>query len=97
LLHKQIYQLTKFTFGSHVLELYCLQSASTDFDLTGQLVWPGAMLMNGYLSENADILQGCSVLELGSGVGKCCLFPPTIFHFDWTTLTLCMYLVYPSM
>ncbi|AEC07893.1 Putative methyltransferase family protein [Arabidopsis thaliana] len=63
------YQLTKFTFGSHVLELYCLQSASTDFDLTGQLVWPGAMLMNGYLSENADILQGCSVLELGSGVG----------------------------
>ncbi|VVB01660.1 unnamed protein product [Arabis nemorensis] len=63
------YQLTTFTFGSHVLELYCLQSASTDFDLTGQLVWPGAMLMNGYLSENAEILQGCSVLELGSGVG----------------------------
>jgi len=59
---------------------------TADFDLTGQLVWPGAMLMNGYLSENADILQGCSVLELGSGVGKCCLFPPTIFHFDWTTL-----------
>jgi len=23
------YQLTKFTFGSHVLELYCLQSASS--------------------------------------------------------------------
>ncbi|CAH2064302.1 unnamed protein product, partial [Thlaspi arvense] len=63
------YQLTTFTFGSNVLELYCLQSASTDFDLTGQLVWPGAMLMNGYLSENAEILQGCSVLELGSGVG----------------------------
>ncbi|KAJ4906200.1 putative methyltransferase family protein [Raphanus sativus] len=63
------YQLTSFTFGSNVLELYCLQSASTDFDLTGQLVWPGAMLMNGYLSDNADILQGCSVLEFGSGVG----------------------------
>ncbi|CAF1701740.1 BnaC03g26630D [Brassica napus] len=63
------YQLTTFTFGSNVLELYCLQSASTDFDLTGQLVWPGAMLMNGYLSDNADILQGCSVLEFGSGVG----------------------------
>uniref|UniRef100_A0A1J3JSA9 Protein-lysine methyltransferase METTL21B n=1 Tax=Noccaea caerulescens TaxID=107243 RepID=A0A1J3JSA9_NOCCA len=63
------YQLTTFTFGSNVLELYCLQSASTDFDLTGQLVWPGAMLMNGYLSENAQILKGCSVLEFGSGVG----------------------------
>ncbi|KAG5404859.1 hypothetical protein IGI04_010978 [Brassica rapa subsp. trilocularis] len=57
------YQLTTFTFGSNVLELYCLQSASR------QLVWPGAMLMNGYLSDNADILQGCSVLEFGSGVG----------------------------
>ncbi|KAL3829695.1 hypothetical protein ACJIZ3_018497 [Penstemon smallii] len=63
------YQLTKFTFGSEVLELYCLQSASTDFDLTGQLVWPGAVLLNDYLSENAEILRGCSVIELGSGVG----------------------------
>ncbi|XP_004291750.1 PREDICTED: protein N-lysine methyltransferase METTL21A [Fragaria vesca subsp. vesca] len=63
------YQLTTFTFGSQVLQLLCLQSASTDFDLTGQLVWPGAMLLNDYLSKNAEILQGCSILELGSGVG----------------------------
>ncbi|KAG8371031.1 hypothetical protein BUALT_Bualt13G0044700 [Buddleja alternifolia] len=63
------YELTRFTFGSQVLELYCLQSASTDFDLTGQLVWPGAVLLNDYLSKNADLLRGCSVIELGSGVG----------------------------
>ncbi|EYU35954.1 hypothetical protein MIMGU_mgv1a016462mg [Erythranthe guttata] len=63
------YKLTRFTFGSEVLELYCLQSASTDFDLTGQLVWPGAELMNMYLSKNSDMLRGCSVIELGSGVG----------------------------
>ncbi|XP_050236772.1 uncharacterized protein LOC126686669 [Mercurialis annua] len=63
------YKLTTFTFGSHVLQLLCLQSASTDFDLTGQLVWPGAMLLNDYLSKNAEMLQGCSVIELGSGVG----------------------------
>ncbi|XP_042480034.1 protein N-lysine methyltransferase METTL21A isoform X2 [Macadamia integrifolia] len=63
------YQLTTFTFGSQVLELYCLQSASTDFDLTGQLVWPGALLLNSYLSKNSDMIQGCSVIELGSGVG----------------------------
>ncbi|KAL6518726.1 hypothetical protein OROHE_017776 [Orobanche hederae] len=62
------YQLTRFTFGSQVLELYCLQSASTDFDLTGQLVWPGAELLNDYLSKNAHMLRGCSVIELGSGV-----------------------------
>ncbi|GAB4855960.1 hypothetical protein Ancab_024599 [Ancistrocladus abbreviatus] len=63
------YQLTTFTFGNEVIQLYCLQSASTDFDLTGQLVWPGAMLLNDYLSKNAEMLRGCSVIELGSGVG----------------------------
>ncbi|KAI5673774.1 hypothetical protein M9H77_14138 [Catharanthus roseus] len=63
------YQLTTFTFGSQVLELYCLQAASTDFDLTGQLVWPGAVLLNDYLSKNTDMLHGCSIIELGSGVG----------------------------
>lgn len=63
------YQITDFTFGSHVLQIYCLQSASTDFDLTGQLVWPGAVLLNDYLTKNANMLQGCSVIELGSGVG----------------------------
>ncbi|XP_051142993.1 protein-lysine N-methyltransferase EFM3 isoform X2 [Andrographis paniculata] len=63
------YQLTRFAYGSQVLELYCLQSASTDFDLTGQLVWPGAELMNDYLSKHYEMLRGCSVIELGSGVG----------------------------
>ncbi|KAF3973425.1 hypothetical protein CMV_003159 [Castanea mollissima] len=63
------YQLTTFTFGSQVIQLFCLHSASTDFDLTGQLVWPGAMLLNDYLSKNDEMLQGCSAIELGSGVG----------------------------
>ncbi|KAK3205511.1 hypothetical protein Dsin_019557 [Dipteronia sinensis] len=63
------YQLTTFTFGSQVLELLCLQSASTDFDLTGQLVWPGAMLLNDYISKNAELLHGSSIIELGSGIG----------------------------
>ncbi|CAM9002858.1 unnamed protein product [Rhodiola kirilowii] len=63
------YQLATFTFGSHTLELFCLQSASTDFDLTGQIIWPGAMLMNDFLSKNVHILEGCSVIELGSGAG----------------------------
>lgn len=51
-----------------VMVLTILETA--DFDLTGQLVWPGAMLLNDYLSKNAELLQGCSVIELGSGVGK---------------------------
>ncbi|XP_020107670.1 protein N-lysine methyltransferase METTL21A [Ananas comosus] len=63
------YELTTFTFGSHVLQLFCLRSASTDYDLTGQLVWPGAVLLNNFLSLHAEILEGRSVIELGSGVG----------------------------
>ncbi|CAL5085032.1 unnamed protein product [Urochloa decumbens] len=35
------YEMTTFTFGSHELRLLCLRAASTDYDLTGQLVWPG--------------------------------------------------------
>ncbi|XLT89409.1 hypothetical protein HN873_011084 [Arachis hypogaea] len=63
------YQLTNFTFGSQDIQLFCLQSASTDFDLTGQLVWPGAMLLNDYLSKNVEMLRGFTAIELGSGVG----------------------------
>ncbi|MCL7042457.1 hypothetical protein MKW94_030039 [Papaver nudicaule] len=63
------YELTTFTFGSLELKLLCLQSASTDYDLTGQMVWPGCVLLNNYLSQNPHVVQGCSVIELGSGVG----------------------------
>ncbi|XP_020571761.1 protein N-lysine methyltransferase METTL21A isoform X1 [Phalaenopsis equestris] len=63
------YELTTFNFGDSVLQLFCLPSASTDYDLTGQLVWPGAVLLNNYLSENSKLLEGISVIELGSGVG----------------------------
>ncbi|KAK9119472.1 hypothetical protein Scep_017565 [Stephania cephalantha] len=62
------YKMSTFSFGSQVIHLLCLQSASTDYDLTGQLVWPGAVLLNNYLSNNTAILQGCSIIELGSGV-----------------------------
>jgi len=63
------YEMTTFTFGSHELRLLCLRAASTDYDLTGQLVWPGAVLMNNYLSEHPENVKGCSVIELGSGIG----------------------------
>ncbi|KAL0926234.1 hypothetical protein M5K25_002447 [Dendrobium thyrsiflorum] len=63
------YELTTFTFGNSVLQLFCLSSSSTDYDLTGQLVWPGAVLLNNYLSGNPKMLEGLSIIELGSGVG----------------------------
>ncbi|KAG6762442.1 hypothetical protein POTOM_032942 [Populus tomentosa] len=57
-----------------------------DFDLTGQLVWPGALLLNDYLAKNAEMLQGCSIIELGSGVGVtgilCSRFCPQLLLTD---------------
>uniref|UniRef100_A0A0E0LNY4 Methyltransferase type 11 domain-containing protein n=1 Tax=Oryza punctata TaxID=4537 RepID=A0A0E0LNY4_ORYPU len=64
------YEMTTFTFGSQVLHLLCLRAASTDYDLTGQLVWPGAVLMNTYLSEHPETVKDHSVIELGSGIIK---------------------------
>ncbi|KAF0895132.1 hypothetical protein E2562_006837 [Oryza meyeriana var. granulata] len=64
------YEMTTFTFGSQVLHLLCLRAASTDYDLTGQLVWPGAVLMNTYLSEHPETVKDHSIIELGSGVGE---------------------------
>lgn len=29
-------------------ELYCLKSCVTDFDLTGQIVWPAAVALSKY-------------------------------------------------
>ncbi|KAL2652563.1 hypothetical protein R1flu_020691 [Riccia fluitans] len=63
------YQLQKFTFGTETIELYCLQSSLTDYDLTGQLVWPGAKLLAEYLLEKANDIKGFSVIELGAGLG----------------------------
>lgn len=42
---------------------------AADYDLTGQLVWPGAVLMNTYLSEHPETVKDHSIIELGSGVG----------------------------
>ncbi|CAM6093615.1 unnamed protein product [Calypogeia fissa] len=63
------YQFQTFTFGTETIEVYCLQSSLTDYDLTGQLVWPGAELLAEYLLHNQSLLRGASVLELGAGLG----------------------------
>ncbi|XP_020169445.1 uncharacterized protein [Aegilops tauschii subsp. strangulata] len=63
------YEMKTFTYGSQELQLLCLSSACTDYDLTGQLVWPGAVLMNTYLSEHPETVKGHSLIELGSGIG----------------------------
>ena len=54
---------------------YIVILGAADYDLTGQLVWPGAVLMNTYLSEHPETVQGRSIIELGSGIGE-----KTLYH-----------------
>lgn len=58
--------------------MYFFIFVAADYDLTGQLVWPGAVLLNNYLSKNADMLEGRSVIELGSGVGRLMFICPCL-------------------
>lgn len=70
------YTKQAFTFGTEpdsrfTVELTVLPSASTDFDLTGQVVWPCATWFSEYLVDHPELVQGKNVLELGAGVGLC--------------------------
>ena len=48
----------------------CLQAASTDFDLTGQILWPAARLLSHFIvARLRERLAGEDVLELGAGCG----------------------------
>ncbi|KYQ92382.1 hypothetical protein DLAC_06352 [Tieghemostelium lacteum] len=58
-----------------------LNSASTDFDLTGQVIWPAAQVLTQYMiqKKNEHIYAGATneqleTLELGAGAGVCGLF-----------------------
>lgn len=56
-------------FGDTSVSFKALQSGSTDFDLTGQIVWPASMLLSQYLQRHSQDFKGLSVLEVGSGIG----------------------------
>lgn len=53
------------------VELACSQAASTDYDLTGQIMWPVSVLLAHYLASDRgrSILKGRRVIELGAGCG----------------------------
>jgi hypothetical protein len=53
------------------LDLACSVSASTDHDLTGQIVWPVSVLLGHYLASPSGraLIDGNNVVELGAGCG----------------------------
>eukprot|EP00928_Gymnodinium_smaydae_P046618 TRINITY_DN31066_c0_g1_i1.p1 TRINITY_DN31066_c0_g1~~TRINITY_DN31066_c0_g1_i1.p1 ORF type:complete len:302 (-),score=49.00 TRINITY_DN31066_c0_g1_i1:55-960(-) len=47
----------------------CGRDASNDLDMTGDLVWPTAVIFCKFLCDRADLVQGRRVLDLGAGTG----------------------------
>jgi hypothetical protein len=68
MLHHNTECLILLTMAAPLIEILLVCAA--DYDLTGQLVWPGAILMNHYLSEHPETVKGRSIIELGSGIGE---------------------------
>ena len=44
-----------------------LTSAGTDYDLTGQIVWPVSVFLAWFVAANEPLFRGKTVVELGSG------------------------------
>jgi predicted nicotinamide N-methyase len=53
------------------IELSYSAAASTDYDLTGQVLWPVSVLLGHYLASTSGShrIRGRSVVELGAGTG----------------------------
>jgi predicted nicotinamide N-methyase len=51
--------------------LACSQAATTDYDLTGQIIWPVSVLLSHYLasSPGRQLLRKRNVVEMGAGCG----------------------------
>ena len=68
------YILYSEQIGPFTQEFYASPAASTDYDLTGQVLWPGAKHLSEYFSLNPEVLSHKTILEVGSGSGLCGLY-----------------------
>ncbi|KUF89962.1 hypothetical protein AM588_10002513 [Phytophthora nicotianae] len=65
----QSYESQEFDFGVVKQKLLSSHAASTDHDLTGQVVWPVSAFLAWYLVAHRDEIAGKNVVELGAGAG----------------------------
>ena len=71
------YKEITYEYGEYRQTLQALETASTDYDLTGQIVWQAADIFAKFLlsgTNGHDLLgsghkEGLVVLEVGSGPG----------------------------
>ncbi|CAG9318914.1 unnamed protein product [Blepharisma stoltei] len=65
------YRLYEESLGNFTQKFYALPSATTDYDLTGQILWPGAIALSNYFINHSECISGKEVIELGAGSGFC--------------------------
>eukprot|EP00347_Sterkiella_histriomuscorum_P018612 403344856 len=74
------YQEITYEYRDFKQTIYALKTSSTDYDLTGQIIWKAADILSKYILDTIgpNIFQKrltetgkCSILELGSGPGLC--------------------------
>lgn len=63
------YKAINFNYKGFTQSLLSLNSSTTDFDLTGQIIWPAAEFLSQYIIDNSELFKGKTVVELGSGAG----------------------------
>lgn len=63
------YAARSFELGDGAQACLCLESASTDHDLTGQVVWPVSVVLARFVNSQGAALAGKRVVELGAGTG----------------------------
>ena len=50
-------------------KLLCSNQSSTDYDLTGQIVWPAANMLCYFIAKHHNMFHNSCVIELGAGAG----------------------------
>ncbi|EGR27869.1 s-adenosylmethionine-dependent methyltransferase, putative [Ichthyophthirius multifiliis] len=63
------YVLKKFQYKDCEQEYQASVSCSTDWDLTGQIVWRAAEQLAEFIVDNKEAFKNKTCLELGAGVG----------------------------
>ena len=58
-----------FVFGDVHQRLLCSKAATTDYDLTGLVVWPASQVLAWYVVQTRHLFEGKHVLEVGAGCG----------------------------
>lgn len=69
--HDQSQQDPSLSLSTIDVDVVCSNSASTDYDLTGQIVWPVSVLLAHFVAskKGQELVSGKNIIELGAGCG----------------------------